>query len=211
MEQTLRVHTALTADAERRFLIWMARQLPDWVDPDLLTGLGFAAQVLAGAAYAISGAHPAVLWLVSGLLTVNWFGDSLDGTVARVRNRQRPRYGFYVDHMADTFGAMALTAGMGASGWMHWPVAAGLLAGFYVLAIESFLATHTLGRFHVSHGMFGPTEIRIGLIFANTLLFLHPVKFGFDIGGCVAIAGMAAIVATVAPRHTRQLHREETQ
>ena len=134
-----RIHSALTADVEKRILIWLARRTPAAIGPDHLTALGFAAQILAGAAYALAAQDARWLWLVNLLLCLNWLGDSLDGTLARVRNQQRPRYGFYVDHMADTFGALALMTGLGFSGYLHWPVAAAMLAGYYVLAIESYL------------------------------------------------------------------------
>ena len=149
-------------------------------------------------------------------LVLNWVGDSLDGTLARVRDQQRPRYGFYVDHMADTFGALALMCGLACSGYVHWQIAAGMLAGFYVLAIESFLTTYTMGHFHLSHGFFGPTEIRILLIAGNLALMLHPYAdlaghrfLLFDIGGALAIAGMAYMAVSTTCRHIAVLYREE--
>src|SRR5450432_889443 len=140
----LRVHKALTADAEKRALVWMAERTPVAVNSDHLTGLGFVAQLLAGASYALARRDHLALVLASIFLALNWVGDSLDGTLARVRRQQRPRYGFYVDHMADTFGAFALMAGLACSGYMHWQIAAGLLACFYVLSIESYLTTYTM-------------------------------------------------------------------
>src|SRR5581483_4539495 len=184
---------------------------PPFINADHLTALAFVSQLLAGLAYA----H-AALWAVNICLVLNWFGDSVDGTLARVRNQQRPRYGFYVDHMADTIGALALMSGLACSGYLHWPVAAGLLIGFYVLSIESYLAAYTLGRFHISHGLFGPTEIRILLIAANIWITWHPyVEIGnrrfllLDVGGTIAVAGMAIIAVGPILRHTRTLYREE--
>jgi Phosphatidylglycerophosphate synthase len=116
-----RIHTALTAGAERRLLVWIAQRTPAVINPDHLTALGFVSQLLAGAAYALASSNPHALWVVNGLLFLNWLGDSLDGTLARVRNRQRPRYGFYVDHIADTFGALALMAGLACSGYYIGP------------------------------------------------------------------------------------------
>jgi archaetidylinositol phosphate synthase len=212
-----RIHRALTAGAEKKLLIWMARRTPQWIGPDHLTVLGFVSQVLAGAAYALARQDAWALWLVNLFIGLNWLGDSLDGTLARVRNQQRPRYGFYVDHMVDTFGSLALMAGLGCSGYVHWPIAAGMLAGYYVLSIESYLATYTIGRFHLSHGLFGPTEIRILLIVGNAVLVTHPyaILAGrtfllFDLGGAVAIAGMAVMAAVAGARHTAALYREET-
>jgi len=212
----VRVHNALTAQVEKRFLIWMAQRMPAAISPDHLTFLALACQIFAGAAYAFSSSDSRYLWLVNCFLFLNWFGDSLDGTLARVRNRQRPRYGFYVDHIADTFGALALMAGLGCSGYLHWKIAAGMLVCFYALSIESYLATYTTGRFHLSHGLFGPTEIRILLAAGNMLVRTHPYVsiagrhfLAFDFGGAVAIAGMTLMVLFAAFRQTVFLYREE--
>jgi len=212
----VRVHNALTARIEKRLLIWMAARIPAAIGPDHLTALALGGQIFAGVAYALSSRDPRVLWLVNAFLFVNWFGDSLDGTLARVRNQQRPRYGFYVDHVVDTFGALALMVGLGCSGYLHWEIAAGMLVGFYALSIESYLATYTTGRFHLSHGIFGPTEIRILLVVGNIVISTHPyVNFlgqrflAFDVGGTVAIAGMAAMVLSAAVRQTIFLYKEE--
>lgn len=211
-----RVHTALTATLEKRLLIWLAGRTPAAINPDHLTALGFVSQVLAGAAYALASRDARALWLASAFLFLNWLGDSLDGTLARVRNQQRPRYGFYVDHLADTFGALALMAGLGASGYLHWPIAAAVLLGYYVLAIESYLTTYTLGRFHLSHGLFGPTELRIALVVGNAAAFWNPYAhlagqtvLLFDAGGSVALVAMAVMAAAAGWRHTAALYRLE--
>jgi archaetidylinositol phosphate synthase len=214
--RALRVHKSLTAAVEKRLLVWMAERTPKAISSDHLTALGFISQLLAGAAYAFAAWYPPALWLVNFFLVLNWLGDSLDGTLARVRNQQRPRYGFYVDHMADMFGALALMAGLACSGYVHWQISAGMLVCFYLLSIESYLATYTMGHFHLSHGIFGPTEIRVLLAVGNTVLLVHPyVEVAsrrfllFDIGGAVAISGMAFMAATAAIRHTVVLYREE--
>lgn len=213
----LRVHEALTARLEKRLLVWMALRTPAAICPDHLTALGFVSQLLAGAAYGLASKDSRALWLVGLFLILNWLGDSLDGTLARVRNQQRPRYGFYVDHIADTFGALALMAGLSYSGYLHWQIAAGMLVCFYALSIESYLAAYTIGRFHLSHGIFGPTEIRILLIAGNTVVAMHPYAqlanrsfLLFDVGGSAAIAGMAMMVLAATVRHTVMLYREET-
>ena len=212
----VRVHNALTAKLEKRFLTWMALRMPQAINPDHLTALAFASQILAGGAYALSSRDGRLLWLVNFFLALNWFGDSLDGTLARVRNRQRPRYGFYVDHIADTFGAFALMAGLGCSGFAHWEIAAGMLVCFYALSIESYLATYTTGRFHLSHGLFGPTEIRILLAVGNILILNYPYVnivgrrfLSFDFGGAIAIVGMTAMVVSAAFQQTVLLYKKE--
>jgi archaetidylinositol phosphate synthase len=214
--KALRVHKALTADIEKRALVWIAVRTPRFINSDHLTALGFIAQLAGGVAYALSARDWRALWLVNFLVVLNWLGDSLDGTLARVRDQQRPRYGFYVDHVADTFGALALMGGMALSGYVHWQIAAGLLIGFYLLSIESFLATYTMGHFHVSHGIFGPTEIRILLVVGNIALMFHPYaqivdrSFPlFDVAGSIAIVVMLAMVLDTARRHIAVLYREE--
>ena len=212
----VRVHDALTARVEKRLLMWIAARVPEAISPDHLTALALACQIFAGAAYALSLRDERFLWAVNCFILGNWLGDSLDGTLARVRNQQRPRYGFYVDHMADTFGALALMVGLGCSGYLHWEIAAGMLVCFYVLSIESYLATYTTGRFHLSHGLFGPTEIRILLAVGNVLVGAYPKVslvgrhfLSFDVGGVVAIAGMAGMVLSAAIRQTVLLYKEE--
>ncbi len=212
----LRVHTALTAKLEKRLLIWIAQRTPAIISSDHLTALALVAQLCAGAAYVLSSHYPRALWLVNFFLALNWLGDSLDGTLARVRNQQRPRYGFYVDHIVDTFGALALMAGLGCSGYLHWQIATGMLVCFYALSIESYLATYTLGRFHLSHGIFGPTEIRILLAAGNALVLTHPLAhiagrrfLLFDVAGSVAILAMALMLLIATVRHTVSLYREE--
>jgi phosphatidylglycerophosphate synthase len=211
-----RVNKALTAAFEKRLLIWMARRTPAAISSDHLTGLGVVSQLCAGAAYALASQHPRALWLVNFFLVLNWLGDSLDGTLARVRNQQRPRYGFYVDHIADAIVGLALMIGLGCSGYLHAQTAVGMLVCFYALSIESYLTTYTIGRFHLSHGLFGPTEIRILLAVGNALALFHPyVNIAsrrfllFDVAGTVAIAGMAIMFLVAAIRHTLVLYREE--
>jgi phosphatidylglycerophosphate synthase len=147
---------------------------------------------------------------------LNWFGDSMDGTLARVRNQQRPRYGFYVDHMVDIVGATALMCGLGLSGFLHWQMALAMLIGFLLLSAESYLATYTLSCFQMSQGIFGPTEIRIFLIIGTLALLRSPYAtvmghrmLLFDVGGTVAAVSMFAMAIAVAVRHTVELYRQE--
>ena len=212
-----RVNQALTARLERRALIWMAERAPKWVSSDQLTLLGLGAQIGAGICYALTRLDRRALLLVIVCLALNWLGDSLDGTLARVRRQERPRYGFYVDHMVDILGAAALMCGLGCSGLLHWPVAMAMLIAFLILAGESYLATYTLGCFQLSQGIFGPTEIRILLAIGNLAALRNPYSmvFGhrvllFDLGGVVAAAGMAVMALTVTGRHTAELYRQET-
>jgi archaetidylinositol phosphate synthase len=211
-----RVNHSLTASAEKRALEWMARRAPRWLTSDQLTILGLGAQIAAGLFYGLSRYHHSALLLVNLCLVLNWLGDSMDGTVARVRQQQRPRYGFYVDHMVDIFGAVALMCGLGYSGFLHWPAAIAMLIAFLLLSGESYLATYTLSCFQMSQGIFGPTEIRILLIIGNLALLRSPysIVFGhrmllFDLGGTIAAIGMFAMAIGVTAKHTAQLYRQE--
>jgi len=211
-----RVNRSLTAAIEKRSLIWMAERAPRWLTSDQLTILGLAAQFAAGVFYWLSRFDRKALLLVVLCVILNWVGDSLDGTLARVRQQQRPRYGFYVDHMVDIFGAIALMSGLGSSGLVHWQVAIGMLIAFMLLSSESYLATYTLSCFELSQGIFGPTEIRILLILGNLALLHSPycTVLGhrvllFDLGGTIGAIGMFVIAILVTARHTAQLFRQE--
>jgi phosphatidylglycerophosphate synthase len=210
------VNRSLTASVEKRALLWMAERAPHWVTSDQLTVLGLSAQIGAGAFYAVARTNRYALLLVVVCVALNWLGDSLDGTLARVRQQQRPRYGFYVDHMVDLFGAVALMTGLGCSGLVHWPTAVAMLVAFLLLSSESYLATYTLDCFEMSQGFLGPTEIRILLIAGSLALLRSPYAtiFGhrfllFDVGGVIASAGMFAMAIAITVRHTAELYRQE--
>jgi archaetidylinositol phosphate synthase len=211
-----RVQESWVAAHEKRALLWLAARTPHWIGPDHLTTLGLAAQVGAGACYALAAWSRYALLGVIVCLALNWLGDSLDGTLARVRQQLRPRYGFYVDHMVDSFGALALMGGLALSGYMHAGIAIGLLVAFLMLSIQSYLATHALGEFRLSFSRFGPTELRILLATGNLALFWKPqVHFLsrhyrlFDLGGAIGLAGMALMVVCFTAENTVRLYREE--
>jgi phosphatidylglycerophosphate synthase len=211
-----RVQESWVAAAEKRALLWMAARAPDCIGPDHLTALGLAAQIGAGACYALASWNRYWLLGVIACLALNWFGDSLDGTLARVRRRQRPRYGFYVDHMVDSFGALALMGGLALSGYMHPWIAIGLLVAFLMLSIQTYLATHALGEFRLSFWRFGPTELRILLAVGNLALLWKPMirVFGgeyrlFDVGGAIGLAGMGLMLVVFTIENTVRLYREE--
>lgn len=209
-----RIQQSALATPERRFLLWMAERTPARINSDHLTAMGFLAQLMTGASYALARASK--WWLLAGIgfLALNWLGDSLDGTLARVRNRQRPRYGFYVDHILDSFGATALMGGLALSGYMSPAVAAGLLILFLLLSVQSYLATYTIGEFRLSFWSFGPTELRALLAAGNLALLRWPRVTQrhyllFDVGGAIAIVGMAAVVIFFTARNIRRLYCEE--
>lgn len=212
----LRVQESWFAAPEKRALLWLAAHTPEGLGPDHLTMLGLAAQVGAGVCYALASWNRYALLGVIACLVLNWLGDSLDGTLARVRQRLRPRYGFYVDHMVDSFGALALMGGLACSGYMHPWIAMGLLVGFLMLSIQSYLATHALGEFRLSFWRFGPTELRILLAVGNLALFWKPrvhllggLYRLFDVGGLIGLAGMGLMVVVFTTQNTVRLYREE--
>ncbi len=164
----VREHASVLMQSEKRLLIWIAERLPARVTPDHLSLLGLLAMLLAGLAFWISQWEPPALLIVVAALALNWFGDSLDGTLARVRNRQRPRYGFYVDHVIDVAGTFFLLGGLAASSYMTPIIALGVLVAYLMVSAESFLAAHTVGVFRMAHVGIGPTELRI-LLAAGTI------------------------------------------
>lgn len=215
-QEAKRAQLSFLAQLEKRTLLWLAHRMPQWVNSDHLTLTGFVAMFFAGLCYWIASWDRAGLIGVIVALAVNWFGDSLDGTLARVRNRQRPRYGFYVDHITDAFGTGFLMIGLALSGYMSPVIGLGLLIVYFLLSIEVYLATYTLGTFQLSFWKFGPTELRVLLCIGNLVLFWRPVVslFGhrfllFDVGGAIGIAGMTAMAITSALRHTRALYEAE--
>jgi archaetidylinositol phosphate synthase len=212
----IRLQESFTARAERKVLAWLAGRLPLWINSDHLTLVGFAAMFLAGASYALARTNRVGLILATIFLALNWFGDSLDGTLARLRNQQRPRYGFYVDHMIDTVGGLFLMGGLATSGIIDWRIALGMFVAFLMLSVEVYLAAYTVGTFRLSFAKFGPTEIRILLALGNTALWFHPDAriFGssyrvFDVGGIAAIAGMALMLVISTIWNTVKLYRAE--
>src|SRR6266478_5628377 len=208
-----REQTSILAPLERVALRGLARRMPRWINSDHLSLLGLVAMFLAGVCYAASKQNPLMLHLVNVCIFLNWFGDSLDGTLARYRDRQRPRYGFYVDHIIDTFGTMFLIFGLALSGYMTERVAAAVLIVFLMLAINSYLAAYALGVFKLSQWKLGPTEIRLVLIIGNLFLIhsAHARIFGhrfllFDVGGVVSVVVMGTMLVFSSIKNTHTLY-----
>jgi phosphatidylglycerophosphate synthase len=212
-----RAQLSLLAPLEKRTLIWLAERMPSWVNSDHLTALGLVSLLGAGLSYWYASRNRLGLVLVIVCLILNWFGDSLDGTLARVRNRLRPRYGFYVDHVVDMFGTFFLLGGLGLSGYMSPWIAAALVIAYFMLSIEVYLTTYTIGTFHLSFFKFSPTELRILLAIGNCVL-LAGITHGeiagrrlllFDIGGLIGIVGLAVMLLWAVVRHTAHLYDAE--
>jgi archaetidylinositol phosphate synthase len=209
-----RIQASFLTNVEKKTLIWLAERTPAGINSDHLTAVGFVGQIMAGVFYALSRWNRYYLLAVIACLAVNWLGDSLDGTLARVRQQQRPRYGFYVDHMVDSFGAVAMMGGLALSGYMHPGIALGLLLAFLVLSIQSYLATYTLGEFHLSFWNLGPTELRLLLAVGNLALLRWAVVWHghyrlFDIGGAIGLIGMGLMMVFFTLKNGYRLYCEE--
>jgi archaetidylinositol phosphate synthase len=212
--EAIRVQASLLAPLEKRCLIWMASRMPAPINSDHLTVLAGISMLAAGFCY--WHGSPAALVGAVVLLAVNWFGDSLDGTLARVRHHERPRYGFYVDHVLDVLCILFIFAGLVLGGHMSPLAGGGFLLAYYLLMIEIALATHAVGTFRISFFKFGPTELRI-LLAIGTLRLLdsdYVTIAGsryllFDVGGIVAICGLVVTFIASAVANTRALYRAE--
>ena len=213
----LREYRSPLATGEKRVLVWLAEHMPEAVNSDHLTLLGFFGILLSGISFWASAWEIRALFLVIAGLAVNWFGDSLDGTLARVRNRQRPRYGYYTDHVLDLIGTAALVIGMSLSGFMSPLVGLGFLIAYLMVMAEIFLATHVRKVFRMSFMGFGPTELRVLLAIGTLVLFRKPVVMIeghgpfllFDVGGIVAMTGLMVALLVSAIRTIQVLYREE--
>jgi archaetidylinositol phosphate synthase len=209
----VRVNTSVLAAVEKRALIWLAEGIPAWVNSDHLTALGFLSLIAAGSAYWYASINRFALLLVIPLLILNWFGD---GTLARVRHCQRPRYGFYLDHLLDATGTLFLMSGLALSGYMNARVAYAFLIAYLLLSIEIYLATHALGTLQLSFWNYGPTELRILLITGNLFALRNPnaIIAGrqfllFDVGFTIGAAALAIVFVQAAVKHTAELYRQE--
>ena len=215
-KSAVRQQTSLLVPLERVCLSWLARNMPPWVKPDHLTLLGFGAMWVAGVCYALAKWWPPALLIVNLCLAINWFGDSLDGTLARARNKQRPRYGFYVDHIIDAFGILFIICGLALSGYMTWTIALAVLVVYFMISIDVYLATYTIGTFKLSFYKISPTELRILLAIGNIRAMSHPTAHAlgdsylfFDIGAVIAMVLMAVVLVVSVTRNTITLYRAE--
>jgi len=215
-EKHEREYGGILSVLEKKALLWLAKRMPACVNSDHLTILGLVSMFAAGGCFWLSRWNRYALFAVIVALALNWFGDSLDGTLARVRNCQRPRYGYYVDHVIDLIGTAALVTGMALSGFMTPLIAAALLSAYFMISAETFLATYVRQVFKLSRFGFGPTELRIVLSVGAIRLFIDPwVHLGgrqfllFDVGGVVAAVGLLAAFLYSAIGNTYRLYKDE--
>jgi CDP-alcohol phosphatidyltransferase. len=173
-KQANRVQTSFLNGVEKKALVWLANHQPSWVTSDFLSFIGFVGSLVIAAGYILAAVHPAFLWLASLGFVINWYGDSLDGTLARVRNKQRPVYGFYLDHTLDCINELIMFVGLGLSPLMDLRIALLIFVGYLLLTVNVSVNAHLKGEFKLTYGKLGPTEFRIIAIIANILmLYIH--------------------------------------
>ena len=213
-----RTYEFILAPFEKRVLPKLAAALPDWVVPDHLTLLGLLASTALAVAYMLSNRNPHWLWLANAALVVNWYGDSLDGTLARSRKIERPRYGFYLDHLTDAYSTLAVGVGLGLSPFMLLSVGLAIAIVYLLMSINVYLETHVFGEFGLGYGRFGPTEARVILMLLNTMavfgfaLPFHLLTVGatlFDVVGLAAATAMLGLLLARIIRNLRSLARLE--
>jgi len=216
--EATRESSFLLAEPEKRLLRWMAARLPRWVLPNDLTVLGVLAAVGVCAAYQLSNEDIAWLWVASTLLAVQWLGDSLDGTLARVRGIERPTYGFYLDHLVDAIATAAIGIGLGLSPLMLLSIGTLIVVAYLILSINVYLESYAFGRFSIGYGYIGPTEVRLILVCLNTVVALGAgLDFVFadldltlfDVIGLGIAATMIALLGGRAVKNLRELARKE--
>jgi archaetidylinositol phosphate synthase len=204
----------LLAPLERRTIAWLVKRLSSRITPDHLTAIGVAAALGFAACFAFSGELRDLLWVGVGLLALNWFGDSLDGSLARARHIERPRYGYYLDHLVDAISTAAIVIGIGLSPYMMLPLGMAVGLMYLALSINVYLEAQTRGQFRIGYGVFGPTEARVALAAATAALaagfdvHLHALGHtwqALDIVGVAMIVVMTLSLAVRAAGNLRAL------
>ena len=187
-ETSTRIQTSILNEAEKKALVWLAQRQPKWITSDFLTYTGVIGAVVCALGFILANVNVYYLWLSSLGLVINWYGDSLDGTLARVRNTQRPIYGFFIDHSLDAITICIMCIGAGLSPMFKLDVALVVLAGYLVLSIYTYVCTILKGEFRLTYAAFGPTEFRLLLILINTVFIYAPwAKLRFDVGGGIIL------------------------
>ena len=197
-ESHKRINDILLGPLERPALRWLAARMPRWVNPDILTGVGLLGSVVIFFSYWLTSITVHFLWLASLGLVINWFGDSLDGTLARFRKIERPKYGFFIDHTVDVVSTLLVVFGLGLSPYVRFDIACLALIGYLVMSIFVYVRMCVEGLFKISYGRFGPTEVRLIVIIANTIIyFLGNPTVALPFGPLSIYDMIAAIVAIV--------------
>lgn len=170
-EEKGRIHDSLLQPLEKKVLMWFVKRLPKWVLPDHMTNLGFVGAIIVFIGYTLTNISPAYFWLATLGFIINWFGDSLDGNIARYRNVQRPKYGFYIDHNVDAITVLLIGLGAGFSPFIHMYVAFYVVIVYFLISIHTYINMYIQDFFKLSYGKLGPTEARLAMIIVNTIVF----------------------------------------
>ena len=191
-----RVNDILLGPLERPALQWLAAHMPAWMTPDILTGIGTFGAVLIAVSYWLTNYSEWFLWLASLGFVINWFGDSLDGTLARYRKIERPKYGFFIDHTVDALNETIIFLGFGLSPYLRFEIACLALIGYLLMSVLVYVSTAVSGVFKISYGKLGPTEIRAIAILINIFIFFfgNP-SINLPTGGTTVIDLAALIIA----------------
>jgi archaetidylinositol phosphate synthase len=211
-----RVNDILLGPLERPALRWLAAHMPAWINPDILTGVGILGSVVVFFSYWLTTVDANFLWLASLGLVINWFGDSLDGTLARYRKIERPKYGFFVDHTVDAVSTLLVVFGLGVSPYVKFEIACLALISYLLMSVLVYIRTYVDCVFKISYGRFGPTEVRLIIIIANTVIYFvgNPVIrlwFGaisiYDLIAGIVAALLAMIFVLSTIKQARELAR----
>lgn len=211
-----RVNDIWLGRLERPALRWLAAHMPNWVNSDILTGVGILGAVIIFASYGLTNLDKNFLWLASLGFVINWFGDSLDGTLARYRHQERPRYGFFIDHTVDAINETLIFFGIGISPYFSFNVLSVALIGYLMMSILVYVRTCVMGEFKLSYGGFGPTELRVIIVIINTVIYIigsPTIQLSFGVIGVFDV--LAALIAAIlfgiyigqTLKHGRDLHR----
>jgi archaetidylinositol phosphate synthase len=183
-----RVNDIFFGPLERPALKWLAGHLPAWVTPDMMTVVGIGGSLIITVGYVLSNYHPAFLWLATFGFLVNWFGDSLDGTLARFRHIERPKYGFYIDHVTDVLTEIITILGLGLTPYVKFSVAAMFCIAYITMSVMVYVRMNVMGEFKISYGKLGPTEARVLAILLNTGMFFGGlISYKFNFGTMTAM------------------------
>ncbi len=201
IKQSTRIQTSVLNGVEKKVLVWFANHLPKWVTSDMMTAVGIVGAFLCGLGFALTNYSIYWLWLSVGGLLLNWFGDSLDGTIARVRHQQRPVYGYYLDHNIDTINEAFMFVGAGLSPLMHMSMALACYSAYLALTVYVSINAHLKSEFKLTYAKMGPTEFRLIIIIADILLMYIPalsnVSCTIEIFSQPVLCGVLDIVAGV--------------
>jgi len=190
IKQAVRIQTSILNASEKKALLWLAARQPKWVTSDFLSFIGFLGALMVGAGYALTGVSPAFLWLSSLGFVINWYGDSLDGTLARFRKAQRPIYGFYLDHTLDCICELVMFVGLGLSPLMDLRIALLIQIAYLMMTVNVTINTHLKSEFRLTFFKLGPTEFRLLAILMNTILVISPALRDFS--GAISLFGRTA-------------------